>query len=147
MGKLERLGSFGLMTCKPRFSRRGTRGAIESLKIFLAIFVGTTLYGILHDQVKARMCVEYFTLAHPALVDSSAPAIVGLAWGIVATWRFGAVLGLAAAGLARFGPWPKWTRAKLVGPLGWLVAEVARTSKRLTDLATHDRLSATPHRR
>lgn len=40
--------------------------AIESLKIVLLCIVAAIVYGILHDQVTARVCAEYFAIGHPS---------------------------------------------------------------------------------
>jgi len=38
---------------------------MEFLKIWLLCIVAAVIYGILHDQATARVCVEYFSVAHP----------------------------------------------------------------------------------
>jgi len=68
-------------------------------------------YGILHDQITARICVEYFTVGHPPLISSTSPTLLALAWGVVATWWVGLPLGLALAVAARGGRRPKTTAA------------------------------------
>jgi len=55
-------------------------------------------YGIVHDQVTVRVCLEYFTIFHPRLISSTSPTLLALAWGVAATWWVGLPLGL---GLAR----------------------------------------------
>lgn len=55
------------------------------------------LYGVLHDQITARICLEYFTVWHPHLIDSTDPTVVALAWGIAATWWVGLGLGVPLA--------------------------------------------------
>jgi hypothetical protein len=77
---------------------------MESLKIvFLSIAAGI-LYGIVHDQVTVRICAEYFTVFHPPLLPIDFPAtLAALAWGVVATWWAGAILGTALAIAARAG--------------------------------------------
>ena len=72
-------------------------------------------YGILHDQITARICVEYFTVGHPPLIASTSPTLLALAWGVVATWWVGLPLGLALAVAARGGRRPK-TNAAAVAP-------------------------------
>jgi len=72
-------------------------------------------YGILHDQITARICVEYFTVGHPPLISSTSPTLLALAWGVVATWWVGLPLGLALAVAARAGRRPK-TNAAAVAP-------------------------------
>ena len=78
-----------------------------SLKIILLGLVAAVGYGIVHDQVTARICVEYFTVAHPRIIDSDSPTLLGLVWGIVATWWVGLPLGALLAFAARAGPWPQ----------------------------------------
>ena len=37
-------------------------------------------YGILHDQVTARVCVEYFTIGHEPIFGTDSPTLLGLGW-------------------------------------------------------------------
>jgi len=76
---------------------------MESVKIVLFSIVAGVLYGIAHDQITARICIEYFTVFHPPLIATDSPTLLGLAWGLVATWWAGAILGLALAIAARGG--------------------------------------------
>ena len=71
--------------------------------IVLGVVALAGVYGILHDQVTARVCLEYFTIGHPRIIDSTDPTMLALAWGVVATWWFALPFGLVAAGIARFG--------------------------------------------
>jgi hypothetical protein len=64
--------------------------------VLLCIAVATT-YGVLHDQITARLCVEYFTIAHPPLFRTTSPTVLGICWGVAATFWVGAVLGLLLA--------------------------------------------------
>ena len=74
------------------------------MKEFGRIVGGTTplsiAYGIVHDMVTAHVCVEYFTVFHPHLVNSNSPIVMALLWGVLATFWFGAgagaLLGIAA---------------------------------------------------
>lgn len=63
-------------------------------------------YGVIHDQITARVCIEYFTVGHPRLIESESPTILGLLWGVVATWWVGLPLGVLLALAARAGRWP-----------------------------------------
>lgn len=90
----------------------------------MAVFAGIA-YGILHDQVTARVCVEYFTIGHPPLIASQSPTLLALAWGIVATWWFSLPLGFALASAARTGDRPKLSASQLVRPLLGLLAAMA----------------------
>jgi hypothetical protein len=42
-------------------------------------------YGTLHDQVTARICVEYFTIGHPIIRPTESPILLGVIWSVVAT--------------------------------------------------------------
>src|ERR1700722_16293989 len=60
----------------------------------VALGVGVAVvYGIIHDQITVRLCVEYFSLAHPPLFPVSSPTLLGLCWGLAATVGVGLVLG------------------------------------------------------
>jgi hypothetical protein len=75
----------------------------EYLKIVLFCLAAAVGYGIVHDQVTAHLCVEYFTIAHPPLIASDSPFLLAIAWGIVATWWVGLPLGVLLACAARIG--------------------------------------------
>ena len=66
---------------------------MESLKIIALCIFSAVLYGILHDQVTARVCVEYFTIGHPPVFATESPTLLAIGWGIIATWWGRAVLG------------------------------------------------------
>jgi len=80
--------------------------------------VAAVVYGILHDQVTVRVCLEYFTVFHPPVFATVNPTLLGLGWGVIATWWVGLPLGVALAIAARFGSrQPKLTAANLVRPV------------------------------
>ncbi|MBI5361951.1 MAG: hypothetical protein HZA53_02150 [Planctomycetes bacterium] len=95
---------------------------MASLRIVLASVLLACVYGVLHDQVTARLCLEYFTLFHPRLGVPETPTMLGLAWGILATWWVGLGLGVALACAARAGSWPKLVLRDLRAPLAVFVA-------------------------
>ncbi len=80
--------------------------------IFLCVF-SAVVYGILHDQITARICVEYFTIGHPPVFGTDDPTLLGLGWGVIATWWVGCSLayrwrsqrGLAAGPNAASSQW------------------------------------------
>ena len=76
---------------------------MESIKIVLLSIAAGAVYGVVHDQITARICIEYFTVFHPRIIESTSPTLLGLTWGIVATWWAGAILGLALAVAGRAG--------------------------------------------
>lgn len=89
---------------------------MEALKIAATCVLAAILYGIIHDQFTARICIEYFTVFHPPIFDTQSPMLLGIGWGIIATWWVGAffavpiILGRTrwrqtpAAGLATAAP-------------------------------------------
>ena len=74
-------------------------------------------YGVLHDQITARICVEYFTIGHPTIIRSKDPTQLGIVWGVVATWWVGVLLGIPLAFAARLGPAPKRSPRQLMRPM------------------------------
>jgi hypothetical protein len=89
----------------------------EALKIVLFSMAAAIVYGILHDQVTAHLCVEYFTVAHPMIIPTRSPFLLALFWGVFATWWVGLFLGAALALAARLGPAPKIGLAALKRPI------------------------------
>jgi hypothetical protein len=94
---------------------------MASLKIILLCIISSVVYGILHDQVTARVCVEYFTVGHPPIFHTESPTLLAFGWGVVATWWVGLILGILAALVSRLGSWPKFDAARLVRPIGILL--------------------------
>jgi hypothetical protein len=94
---------------------------MESLKILLLSIVAAVFYGIVHDQVTARICVEYFTIGHPPIFGTKNPTLLGVGWGLLATWWVGLFLGVPLAVVARAGKLPKRSAASLVRPIGLLM--------------------------
>jgi len=78
-------------------------------------------YGIGHDQITARICVEYFTIGHPPVFATTSPTLLGIGWGIIATWWVGLLLGIPLAIAGRAGRWPKRNAASLVRPVALLL--------------------------
>lgn len=76
---------------------------METLKIVGFSLLAAIAYGVLHDQVTAHLCVEYFTIAHPPVFPTSSPFWLAIGWGIIATWWVGLPLGILLAAAARLG--------------------------------------------
>ncbi len=108
--------------------------------IVLFCILAAVGYGIAHDQVTARVCVEYFTIGHPPIFATKDPTLLGIGWGIIATWWVGLLLGVPLAFVARLGSRPRRSVGSLVRPvlqllivmavsallagiLGWLLAK------------------------
>jgi hypothetical protein len=90
---------------------------MESVKIILLCVLSAVAYGIVHDQVTARVCVEYFTVGHPPVFNTEDPTLLGLGWGIIATWWVGLILGVPLTFVARFGSRPKRSARSLLVPI------------------------------
>jgi hypothetical protein len=101
---------------------------MASLKIVLLSVLTAVVYGILHDQVTARICVEYFTVGHARLIDSESPTVLGLFWGVVATWWVGLALGIGLAIAARAGSRPKLAPRDLIPALIHLLVVMFATA-------------------
>jgi hypothetical protein len=98
---------------------------MESLKIILLAVVAAVFYGVLQDQVTARVCVEYFTIGHPPVFATDDPTLLALGWGAIATWWVGLLLGIPLALCARLGSRPKLVAGQLLVPIGIQLAAVA----------------------
>ena len=89
----------------------GLRWSFEGLKIVAFSTLAAIVYGILHDQVTAHLCVEYFSVAHPRVFPTQSPFLLALGWGVIATWWVGLPLGIGLALAARSGAAPRLTLA------------------------------------
>jgi len=98
---------------------------IEHAKIILLCIVAAIVYGILHDQITARICLQYFTVFHAPVFPTRSPTLLAFGWGVIATWWVGLFLGLLLTLAARAGPRPKLTAAMLVHPIGRLLIVMA----------------------
>src|SRR5579872_4259518 len=98
---------------------------MQFLKIWLLCVAAAIVYGIAHDQVTARVCVEYFTIGHPPVFKTSSPTLLAFGWGVIATWWMGAFLGLLVGLSARFGKPPKVTAQELLRPVSILLLVMA----------------------
>ena len=78
---------------------------LQAVAIVLLSILAAVIYGVLHDQITARICIEYFTMGHPPIFRHpvTSPTIIGIAWGVIATWWVGAGLGILLAIAARAG--------------------------------------------
>jgi hypothetical protein len=98
---------------------------MQALGIILMSIVAAVIYGIAHDQVTARVCVEYFTVGHASIFGTDDPTLLGIGWGIIATWWVGLILGVPLAIAARFGSRPKRSMRSLVRPIASLLGVMA----------------------
>jgi hypothetical protein len=98
---------------------------MEAAKIVAFCLVAAIAYGILHDQVTAHLCVEYFTIAHPPVFPTRSPFLLAIGWGILATWWVGLPLGLLLAVAARIGAQRRLDLTDLRPAIHWLLAAMA----------------------
>src|SRR6185369_15846880 len=99
---------------------------METIKIIVLTVLLAIVYGIAHDMVTTRVCVEYFTIGHPDIFHTTSPTKLALGWGVVATWLPGLMIAVPLAVIARFpfwskGGWPKLTARELLAPAAVLM--------------------------
>ena len=70
---------------------------VRKALIILLSICGACIYGVVHDQITARLCLEYFTIAHPPLFHTRSTSLLALYWGVAATIGIGALLGVVLA--------------------------------------------------
>jgi hypothetical protein len=90
---------------------------MQWFSILLLSVAMCVVYGIVHDQVTARICVEYFTVGHPPVFHTEDPTLLGIGWGTIATWWVGVILGIPVATAARLGDRPKRSVSSLIRPM------------------------------
>jgi hypothetical protein len=93
---------------------------MQWLQIVALSILACITYGIIHDQVTARICVEYFTIGHPPIFGTRDPTLLGIGWGILATWWVGLLIGVPLATAARIGSRPKRSAFSLIRPMAVL---------------------------
>jgi hypothetical protein len=98
---------------------------LAQAKIILFCVFAAIVYGIAHDQITARVCVEYFTVAHPRVVATDSPTVLGLVWGILATWWVGAALGALLAMVSQSPGLPPVPMSVIVRRVGILLGVMA----------------------
>lgn len=94
---------------------------MEFLKIIAGCILAAIVYGIVHDQITARICIQYFTVFHPPVFPTQSPTLLGIGWGILATWWVGAILGILLALAARLGSRRRFSAADLAPMIGALL--------------------------
>jgi hypothetical protein len=70
---------------------------VKTAQIILLSILAASTYGIAHDEITVRLCIEYFTVAHPPLFHTTSPTLLALCWGVAATVGIGAALGVVLA--------------------------------------------------
>jgi hypothetical protein len=101
---------------------------MEALKIAITCVLAAILYGIVHDQFTARICIEYFTIFHPPIFHTQSPTLLGIGWGIVATWWVGVFFAVPMILAARAGSHPALRASELLLPIESLLAFMAASA-------------------
>jgi hypothetical protein len=83
------------------------------------------VYGVVHDQVTAHVCIEYFSIAHPDLFHTTSPALLGLCWGIAASVGPGLIVGVLLGLVSQSAGMPPIPIPQLFGTVCILLAVMA----------------------
>ncbi len=106
-----------MMPESPSRVKRSLDNLLQAVAILGLAIVFAIAYGIVHDQFTTRICIEYFTIAHPKIIESTSPTALAFAWGVAATWWVGAIMGALLACCARSGPEPRLSARHLLRPM------------------------------
>ncbi len=98
---------------------------MEVLKIIAMCLSAGSMYGILHNQVTVRVCLQYFTVFHPDVFHTRSPTTLAFGWGVLATWWASLLVGVVLAMAARFGQRPQVSAHELMSRVGLLLAIMA----------------------
>jgi len=101
---------------------------MEAFKIAVSCVVAAVLYGIVHDQFTARICLEYFTIFHPPIFHTQSPTWLGIGWGVLATWWVGVFFAIPMILVARAGPRPVLRASELRPSIAMLLAFMAASA-------------------
>lgn len=97
----------------------------QKTKIILLCVGAAAVYGVAHDEITARLCVEYFTLAHPPLFPTSSPTVLALCWGLAATFGMGLLFGILLAEVSQSQEMPPLPITKLFRPVALVLVVTA----------------------
>jgi len=102
------------------------RSALEGAGILAMSIAGAIVYGIAHDLITTRICLEYFTIGHPPVWGGTHdPTVLAFTWGVIATWWAGAIIGIPLALAAQVGRLPRRSAASMVRPIVVLLCAMA----------------------
>ncbi len=113
------------------FTQKVVNESLQTLGIMTGTIATTIIYGILNDQVTARICPEYFNKGfhkrqltfwpqstYKNWLGSDSPTKLGISWGFRGTWNVGLILSIPLAIAARVGSWPRLSIFEMIKPLG-----------------------------
>ncbi|MBC8134699.1 MAG: hypothetical protein H8F28_02295 [Fibrella sp.] len=102
-----------------------------AMTAIVLLCVGAAIvYGVCHDQITARICIEYFSVFHstdvlPPGMDPNSPTQQGFFWGVFATWWMGLFIGVPLSIVARIGTAKPVSARDLVRPVAFLLVTMA----------------------
>ncbi len=67
---------------------------MQSISITASTTLWFILYGIINNQITIRICKEYFTIFHRQVINTDNITLIALAWGVLATWWLGILMGV-----------------------------------------------------
>jgi hypothetical protein len=67
---------------------------MKSISLIFASIFFAIAYGMIHDLITANICVAYFTIGHPKIIESESPIVLAFLWGTIATWWVGLIMGV-----------------------------------------------------
>jgi hypothetical protein len=111
------------MRVDPSGNEASTRS--EAWRIIGMTVAAGASYGIVMDQITARVCLEYFTIGHPPVFPTTSPTLLALGWGVLATWWVSLPLGVVLALCARLGSRPRVSAQELRRPILVLLGAMA----------------------
>ncbi|MFN0195332.1 MAG: hypothetical protein ACKVT0_01195 [Planctomycetaceae bacterium] len=94
---------------------------LHEVAILMMTVLAAIIYGVIHDQITVRICLEYFTMFHDLPFESDSPTVIALLMGILATWWVGLPLGVGLMLASRAGSLPKRSAMSLIRPLAVLL--------------------------
>ena len=112
-----------LVVCAVLIILGGVR-AVPRFRFAVLGMVAAAGYGMLQDQVSARLCPEYFTVFHPPIPGLTDPTLLGIAWGFLGAWWCGAGMGYVVGLIATLGPRPPLAPRDVARPMLVLLAVV-----------------------
>ena len=100
---------------------------MQWLQLFSIGLLTTVTYGVINNQVTARICIEFFDL-FPLRIANDSPTAIATAYGIWSTWWLGVFFGGLMATVGRVGRLPKIAPATIARPVGLVLSGVATTA-------------------
>jgi hypothetical protein len=100
----------------PQIAELTLQNSMQNIYIVGQCILAAVVYGIFLDQITVRICVEYFNVGHSSFINSDSPMLIGLFWGVTASWWVGLLLGVPLVVAARVGNRPKRGARSLARP-------------------------------